>query len=152
MVKLRLASRADFETLVKRPPPARWVGLVAESDGQLLGIGGVLHAEDGRWWVSLERRPGVRLTKTLWRAAWQLLAALADARIAALWSCAIVERMLFAVETSPCSSAMSSRFSSSACFDCRVVSLWISARCRPPAWVVCVPRSWRSWPRSCAEI
>lgn len=69
MCRLRRADGADWLAWFGTPAPEHWLGLVAEDDRMLLGIGGFYAGIDGRWWAMMLRAPGVDRTKTMQRAA-----------------------------------------------------------------------------------
>lgn len=50
----RLATPDDFRRFFGRDPPAVWFGLVAEKDGEILGVGIVQWDEWGRAWGSVD--------------------------------------------------------------------------------------------------
>ncbi len=68
---LRSARGEDWVALARHQPPAYWIGLTYEEDGQPLGLGSLFEGVDGRWWVMVSatcRRP-----VALWKAARQIL-------------------------------------------------------------------------------
>lgn len=75
---LRRATNDDWIVLTKLHPPALWYGFVAETSFMMLGIGGAYRAEDGRWWATFKRLPGVRHTLTAHKAARLTLAVAGD--------------------------------------------------------------------------
>ena len=79
---LRRATNEDWAILIKRPVPAAWYGFVAETSYMILGIGGAFRAEDGRWWATFKRLPGVRHTLTAHKAAKLTLAVAGDLGVA----------------------------------------------------------------------
>lgn len=67
--RLRRATDDDWRVFVGTLPPSYWVGLVAENEFMLLGIGGLFFGTDDRWWATFARAPGIRSTLTAHRAA-----------------------------------------------------------------------------------
>ena len=100
---LRLATDDDWTAMFAMPAPGAWFGLVEASAWLVEGLGAVTLCEDGRWWITFARAPGIRKTKTAHTAAKKLIAmaksenltlfALADPAIcgATLW----IERLGF---------------------------------------------------------
>lgn len=69
---LRPAADADWQAVFGQPAPEHWAGLVADG----AGMGGMYLAQDGRWWATFLRFPGVTMAKTAHKAAlWTLDAA-----------------------------------------------------------------------------
>lgn len=66
---LRAANDADWRTFWGLEPPPHWIGFTCEVAGRLEGFGGVYEADDGRWWVTFKRLPGVTRNVTAHRAA-----------------------------------------------------------------------------------
>ena len=79
---LRRATNDDWIVLTKLHPPALWYGFVAETSFMMLGIGGAFYAEEGRWWATFKRLPGVRHTLTAHKAAKLTLAVAGDLGVA----------------------------------------------------------------------
>lgn len=73
MAVLRPATDADYYVFFGRPAPDAWIGLVADAGHMLLGIGGLFFAEDGRWWATVARAPGVTSRVLLHKAARETL-------------------------------------------------------------------------------
>ncbi len=69
MAPIRPATDADWHAMFGFQAPPEWFGYVSETKWMRLGIGGVWKDADGRWWMFLERVPGVRMTKTAHSAA-----------------------------------------------------------------------------------
>ncbi len=70
---LRPATDDDWEALTGNRAPAEWFGLVDANEWLIEGAGAIYKAEDGSWWVTFVRIPGVRKIKLAHRAARQLL-------------------------------------------------------------------------------
>jgi hypothetical protein len=77
--RLRPATADDFYQFFGRSPPAYWTGIVGDAGWMLTGIGGLVLGVDGRWWVTLQRAPGVRSVKRVLQAARVLREAVAEA-------------------------------------------------------------------------
>ena len=68
-VVLRAATADDWIVLLGVEPPPVSHSWVADLGYMLAGLGGFYRAEDGRWWVTFVRAPGIRHTLTANKAA-----------------------------------------------------------------------------------
>lgn len=83
MTRLKIATDADFWRFYGQEPPSRWLGVVGERRGALIGFGAVLWDDQGRAWGFFERRARVSAV-TMHRAAVRTLAALRESGEAAV--------------------------------------------------------------------
>lgn len=80
--RLRPATDADWSAMFGIPPPGIWSGMVAATDHVIYGLGGIYASEDGSWWITFSRWPGVRYRKLAHKAARIILDAAREAGIA----------------------------------------------------------------------
>ena len=84
---LRAATADDWTSFTGLPLPAHWIGLAAERDGALIGIGALVEDQPGVWMAMVQRAPGVRGAASLMRGA-KVLLDVARSAGTPLWACA----------------------------------------------------------------
>lgn len=71
---LRPATPDDWEAFTGRRAPGNWFGIVCAKPYLIEGLGAIYADVEGRHWITFERVPGVKKTKTAHAAAKLLLA------------------------------------------------------------------------------
>lgn len=73
MAILRAATADDWREFTGLDLPTHWIGLAAEQDGSVVGLGALVEDQPGVWMAMVQRAPGVTGTVSLMRGARLLL-------------------------------------------------------------------------------